>query len=148
MLSRPTTDQVLAGIVDDLNTIIGPELRTEPAKVALQMITQLLNGCAVRAAHEIAWMLEEGHAIAAAVEHTDDPATQASLAAWRDAPKTLHLDDVVARYHHAGQALAAAIDRAYASGDEARARELRELLKARSGHEMQIVGQLDLVGRG
>lgn len=148
MLTRPTTEQVLRGIVNDLNTIIGPDLQSEPARVALGMITQLLNGCAVRSAHEIAWMFEECLAIEQAVASVDDPATKTALANFRQAETTLHLDDVVARYHLAGEALSLAIEHAYRVGDAELAASLRKLLKARSDHEMAIVGQLELVGRG
>jgi hypothetical protein len=149
MLTRPTTEQVLRGIVGDLNEQVLPELADGPAKVTVQMITQLLSGCATRAAHEIAWMTEEIEAITAAVDGDPDPATADALAALRAAPAgSWHLDDVAHRYHLASEALAAAIEAAYGSGAVARAAELRGLLLARSAHEMAIVGALDLVGRG
>jgi hypothetical protein len=59
-----------------------------------------------------------------------------------------HLADVSDRYHEASTALSEAIEAAYASGDLTRAAELRDLLLARSAHEMAIVGALNLVGRG
>jgi hypothetical protein len=136
MFSKPTTEQVLRGIVDHLNEQIAPELQSEPAKVALGMITQIINGCATRAAHEIEWMFEEMGAIA------DATGTE------RVVPDSLHLADVSDAYSRASSVLADAIDAAYSAGDRAKATALRELLKARSAHEMQIVGALDLVGRG
>ncbi len=149
MLTRPTTDQVLRGIVRDLNELGLPAVHDEAARVAMSMITQLLNGCAERAAHEIAWMHEEMAAIEAAVDGDPDEATAAALAAFRAAANTsLHLDDVATRYHLASEALAAAVEAAYRNGDRERAAALRELLLARSAHEMQIVGALDLAGRG
>ena len=137
MFTRPTTEQVLRGLADDLTATVLPALPDGPARVAVGMMTQLLAGCAQRAAHEIAWMHEEIVAIEVAVGAVPD--------AHGD---SLHLDDVVARYHAASEALAAAVDGAYATGDAARAEVLRLLLEARSAHEMQIVGALDLVGRG
>jgi hypothetical protein len=136
MLTKPTTEQVLRGVIVHLQEQIAPELQTDGAKVALDMITQVIRGCAVRSGHEIAWMHEEVAAIAAATGTS--PTTAASL----------HLDDVIAAYGAASSALADAVDTAYSAGDTAKAHALRELLKERGGHEMAIVGALDLVGRG
>jgi hypothetical protein len=136
MFAKPTTEQVLLGIIEHLDEIIAPELQTDGARNSLGMISQILRGCATRSAHEIAWMHEEIEAIASAT--------------GRDAvaPASLDLDDVCVAYSAASGQLADAIDAAYSTGDTARAASLRELLKARSRHEMAIVGALDLVGRG
>jgi hypothetical protein len=136
MFARPTTEQVLLGIVDHLDELIAPELQTDGARNALGMIAQLLRGCATRSAHEIAWMHDEIEAIASATGSAPV------------APASFHLDDVCAAYSTASGHLGDAVDAAYAAGDMARAASLRELLKARSAHEMAIVGALDLVGRG
>lgn len=137
MLSRPTTEQILRKIAEELTETVLPALPDGQAKVAVGMMTQLLNGCAVRAAHEIAWVHEEIAAIEALVGHV--PGAHGD---------SLHLDDVLVRYHAASQALADAVDAAYAAGDTARVEALRQLLEARNAHEMAIVGALDLVGRG
>ena len=148
MFTRPTTDQILRAVADDLATVVLPDLTGEPVKVAVQMMIQLLAGCAVRAAHETAWMAEEGAAIEAAVGGLDDPATRTALAAYRAAGTDLHLEAAAARYDQAGEALGAAVEYAYRSGDAVLAGRLRQLLAVRSGHEMAIVGALELVGRG
>jgi hypothetical protein len=135
MITRPTTQQVILGIVRDLNEVVLPTVADEPARVAIGMISQLLSGCATRAAHEIAWMHDEIAAMDAATGHSTTVVS-------------LHLDDVCTAYHDASVALSEAIETAYAAGDTERAASLRELLLARSGHEMEIVGALDLVGRG
>lgn len=137
MFTRPTTEQILQGIAQDLDATVLPALADGPAKVAVGMMVQLLNGAATRAAHEIAWMHEEIAAIEAVVGRVD--------AAHGE---SLHLDDVIARYDAASRALAAAVDAAYAAGHAARVEQLRQLLEARNAHEMQIVGALELVGRG
>jgi hypothetical protein len=136
MFAKPTTEQVLLGLIGHLDEMIAPELQTDGARNALNMITQMLRGCAIRSAHEIEWMFEEIGTIA------DATGTE------RVAPASLHLDDVCAAYSTASGQLGDAVDAAYAVGDTARASALRELLKARSNHEMAIVGALDLVGRG
>ena len=150
MLSRPTTDQVLTGVMRGLDEIVLPAVTEEPARIALQMIQQLLRGAAVRAAHEIAWMHEEIADIVAAAEPLgDDPAVAAALADLA-APgdDSLHLDDVQRRYSRAGEVLSSAVEAAYAAGEPTLIAALQDVLQRRSDHEMQIVGQLDLVGRG
>ena len=136
MLTRPTTDQVLVGIADELRDAIAPEVHSEPLQVLLGQIDQILRGLAVRSAHEIAWMHEEADTIAAATG-TD--------VGW---PASLHLGDVCAWYDSVSRTLSAALDAAFAAGDTARLAELKLLLDARSATEMRIVGSLDLVGRG
>jgi hypothetical protein len=136
MLSRPTTEQILHGIADELRDVVAAEVASEPVKVVLAQIDQLLRSLATRSAHEIAWMHEEADAIGA-VTGTE--------VGW---PASLHLDDVVTWYDSVSRALSAAIDAAFAAGDAARVAELKVLLDARSANEMRIVGALDLVGRG
>lgn len=136
MLSRPTTDQVLEAIADDLKAIVAPAVTDEQATVLLGQVDQLLRRLGRRAAHEIAWMSEEIAAIDAALGRTPDPTD------------SLHLADVCARYDAASQALGDAIDEAFAANDSARVAELRALLAGRVASELQVLGQLDLVGRG
>jgi hypothetical protein len=136
MLARPTTEQVLVGIADELRDTIAPEVHSEPLQVLLGQIDQILRGLAVRSAHEIAWMHEEADGIAA-VTGTD--------VGW---PSSLHLDDVCTWYNSVSRALSSALDEAFAAGDAARVAELKLLLDSRSATEMKIVGALELVGRG
>jgi hypothetical protein len=136
MLTRPTTEQVLVGIADELRDTVAPLIHEAPVQVLLQQIDQILRGLATRAAHEIAWMHEEADSIAA-ITGTD--------VGW---PASLHLDDVASWYDQVSRVLSGAIDAAFAEGDTARVAELKQLLDARSATEMRIVGALDLVGRG
>ena len=64
MFSRPTTEQLLAGIAEELRTVVASEVQTETTKIMLQQIDQILMGCSRRAAHEIAWVHEEAEKIA------------------------------------------------------------------------------------
>jgi hypothetical protein len=150
VLSRPTTDQVLEGVVGDLRALVLPKLEDEPARVAVGMMEQLVRGAALRAAHEIAWMHEEMAEIQhAAFVVTDDAAVAAAMAAFEELDATsLHLEDVVARYSAAGEVLSCAVEAAYRRGDDAAIGALRDVLQRRSDREMQIIGSLDLVGRG
>jgi hypothetical protein len=136
MLTRPTTEQVLIGIANELRDTVAPEVRSEPVKVLLAQIDQILRSCATRSAHEIAWIHDEADTIAA-VTGTD--------VGW---PASLHLDDVVAWYDTTSRVLSAALDEAFAARDTNRVAELKLILDARSATEMKIVGALDLVGRG
>ena len=149
MLSRPTTDQVIRGVMADLTAVVLPCVADGPARVALGMIDQLLRGCAERAAHEVAWMHDEVEAIAAeARQFADDAAVAEALRALAAAPTGLDLDHVVERYHRAGEVLAACVDAAFARADEEGRRRLVALLRDRNRRELQITGTLDLVGRG
>lgn len=150
MLTRPTTDRLLDGIRNDLATTVIPALPEGPAKVMAQMMEQLIRGAAVRAAHEIAWMHEEIAEIeAASTRFEADPAVAAARAELAAADATsLHLADVQRRYSLAGEVLSCAVEAAYREGDAEGIDQLRAVLQARSDREMQVVGVLDLVGRG
>jgi hypothetical protein len=149
MLARPTTDQVLDGIVASLTDDVLPAIQDEPARVAVQMIVQLARSAAVRSAHEIAWMHEEIDAVrAAGTASTDAPVGEAVAALDEIDFTSLHLADVQRRYDAAGEVLSRLAEAAFADGTAHDRAAVRELLAARSAHEMAIVGQLDLVGRG
>ncbi len=113
------------------------------------MVQQLLHGAAVRAAHEIAWMHDELDAIRHLASETADASIVPAMRRL-DAldSSSLHLAQVQARYDAAGHVLSKVIEAAFSTGDARAVERARELLQARSAHEMQIVGQLDLVGRG
>lgn len=136
MFSKPTTEQLLAGIAEQLRTTVMAEVQTEPTKILLQQIDQILMGCSRRAAHEIAFIHDEAQRVA---ELTGKNV---------GAPRSLHLDDVVAWYHEISVVLSEEVEAAFASGDQARVDAVRAALDARSAVEMQILGALDLVGRG
>lgn len=136
MFSKPTTEQLLAGIAEQLRTTVMAEIQTEPTKILLQQIDQILMSCSRRAAHEIAFVHDE--------------AVRVAEVTGRDmgAPVSLHLDDVLSWYHEVSIALSNEVEAAFASGDQSRIDAVRSILEARSAVEMQILGALDLVGRG
>lgn len=136
MFAKPTTEQLLAGIAEQLRTTVLAEVQTEPTKILLQQIDQILMGCSRRAAHEIAFIHDEAQRVAAL--------TGKELGG----PASLHLDDVVAWYHTVSVALSSEVEAAFASGDQSRIDAVKAVLDARSAVEMQILGALDLVGRG
>lgn len=160
MLSRPTTEQILLDCRAELLATIEPAVADGPAKVAVQMMENVLRNCAARAAHEIAWMHEEGEAMLAFAERVaasplGTSAVRDALAATVDAPTaSRHLDDACAAYDLAGRCLEAAIEATLAgTGGEHAAladdlhRDGRALLEQRVGHENEIMGEWAFVGR-
>ena len=138
MLTQPTTDKILLAIADDLNAVIAPAIEDEQAKVLLGQAEQLLRRLSRRSASEIAWMVEE---IAQIEEATGQERSQAD-------GESLLLSDVAERYSRASQALAEAIDEEFESGDSQKLGELKQVLSSRIAREQEILGQLDLIGRG
>ena len=136
MLSQPTTDKILLAIADDLNSVVLPAVTDEPAKVLLGQIDQLLRRLSRRTASEIDWMITEIKLINDAIGREIS-----------DIGSYL-LTDVAYAYSEASGALGEAIDEAFSEGDTQQIAVLRQLLLDRIAKEQEILGQLDLVGRG
>ena len=136
MLTQPTTDKILLAIADDLNSVVLPSVTDEPAKVLLGQIDQLLRRLSRRTGSEINWMIEEIKKINAAIGR-DNSEISSYL-----------LSDIAAAYSEASGALGDAIDQAFEEGDSEQLDTLREVLVDRIAVEQEILGQLDLVGRG
>lgn len=141
MQARPTTEQILNDLAREVRDTLIPGC-DDPAMVPnLQMMEQLLTAAAVRSAHEIAWMNDEGAAAVGlardVVATTGDEATAAALAAYDEGRSdSLHLDDQVENYSLAGEALGRAIEAADGHPDlVARA---NELIRARRDTETEI----------
>ena len=111
MITRPTTDELIGDCCRELTDAILPALTDETLRLRLVMTETVLRNAAVRAAHEIAWMLDETSGTAGIRRARWRPGTRAS-AARRDGCRrggpadSLHLADVVERYERAGQAFA------------------------------------------
>lgn len=136
MLTQPTTDKILLAIANDLNAIVLPVVDDEQAKVLLGQIDQLLRRLSRRSATEIAWMVEEINAINETLGREGREVTSLLLA------------DVAAEYSEASGVLGDAIDEAFAANNEGMIIKLKNLLSLRIEKEQEILGQLDLVGRG
>ena len=136
MLTQPTTDKILLAIADDLNSVVLPSVTDEPAKVLLGQIDQLLRRLSRRTGSEINWMIEEIKKINTAIGR-DNTEVSSYL-----------LSDIAAAYSEASGALGDAIDQAFEEGDSEQLDTLREVLVDRIAVEQEILGQLDLVGRG
>ena len=136
MLTQPTTDKILLAIADDLNSVVLPSVTDEPAKVLLGQIDQLLRRLSRRTASEIDWMIAEIKQINDAIgRETSDIGSYL-------------LTDVASAYSEASGALGEAIDKAFFEDDTQQIAVLRQLLVDRIAKEQEILGQLDLVGRG
>jgi hypothetical protein len=135
-----------------MNTVL-PAVPEGPVQIAIQMMENVLRNCAARAAHEIAWMREEGDAMVAFAERVAASAgatdgVRAALDGYRSGrTDSLHLDDVCATYDLAGTCLSAAIESAMAAGDDELTAAGRELLEQRLAHENEIMGEWAFVGR-
>ena len=141
MQARPTTEQILNDLAREIRDGLIPAC-DDPAMVPnLQMMEQLLTAAAVRSAHEIAWMNEEGEAAVAlardVVAETGDEGTAAALAAYDEGRSdSLHLDDQVENYSLAGEALGRAIEAA--DGHPHLVSRANDLIRARRDTETQI----------
>lgn len=154
MISRPTTEQLLRNVAGELRSRIHPAVGDPALEVVVEMLQQIVVSCAVRCAHEIAWLREEEEAMVAyatdvvAVLPSAD-AVQAALTAWEEGRDGgLHLDQVVADYSLAGEALSCALEAALEAGHDDLAARAGALIAARVEHETQIRGDYVMSGRG
>ena len=152
MIGRPTTEQILRDCSRVLLDDVLPAVADETTQVRLVMLDKVLRNAAVRAAHEIAWMREEGAAIEAYARGvqaaTGDGAVRAAFDELAAAPhESLHLDDVTEVYRRAGDLLSAALEAVLAAGREDLVGDGEALLAARLAHEDDIVGGWESAGR-
>jgi hypothetical protein len=113
MISRPTTQQLLDDCARELRENVIPALTDPTVIVNLQMMELVIQSCALRAGHEIAWMAEEVAAIDAYVAAvcTGHAEVGPALDALRNAPAAgLHLTDRADEYHLAGEELPQAVE--------------------------------------
>ena len=59
MIAKPTTEQILNDCSRELMEVVLPAVTDETVMVTIYMMDLVLRNCAVRAAHEIAWMTDE-----------------------------------------------------------------------------------------
>ena len=152
MITRPTTDTLIADCCRELVDHILPALTDETLQVRLAMTETVLRNAAVRAAHEIAWLREEtlallayADSVAARAPAADVDAALADVAA---APRdSLHLADVVTVYELAGRAFEAALAAAQRAEAADLVAEARELLRARVETEKRVMATYTVVGR-
>ena len=152
MITRPTTDTLIGDCCRELTDAILPALTDETLRLRLVMTETVLRNAAVRAAHEIAWMLAETSALMAyaaevAVRHASEP-LRAAMAAVEGSPRdSLHLADVADRYERAGQAFEKALAAAQEAGAADLVAQARELLRDRIATEKEVMATYEVVGR-
>ena len=150
MISRPTTDQLIADVCQDLVDAVLPALTDETLQVRVAMAETVLRNAAVRAAHEIAWMTDETATLieyAKAVNARTRSVELTTALAALDDPPSLHLADVVATYERASQAFAAALASAQRDGMAELVDAARELLDDRISTEKTVMANYAVVGR-
>ena len=148
MQSSPTTTQILEGLRIELREAVLPEVAAAPARVAIEMLDNVLSNLATRSAHEIAWMRDESVQIEALADGVSDSAVTAALAEYRALDReSLHLEDVAVAYDRAGEVLSCVLEYALASGDRAALDAARGVLRLRSQREMTILGEWNMAGR-
>lgn len=153
MLSRPTTEQILLDLRNELLTTVDAAVESPPVKIAIQMMENVLRNCAERAAHEIAWMHEEGDAMVAFAREVaqtlpGNSSIDAALTTYESGRSdSLHLDDVSATYSLAGHCFSAALEHAVAQNHTALHLKARAILDLRLDHENRIKGEWAFVGR-
>jgi hypothetical protein len=157
VITRPSPQQVLDGVRGELRDRIAPEVHSPTAKVALEMIDNVLTNVGTRAMHEIAWMREEAARTVAVATDALDRLPEGSL---RDAlgralddeaaqrTDSLHYADVQADYSRASEILSCGLEAAVATHDPELTASFTGLLRERLGHEVDIMGDWGFVGRG
>ena len=153
MIIRPSTPQILRDLQVEVEREILPLMPDAVSKMRVQMLLAVLGNCAVRSAHEIAWMTEEtAEIIDYAREVSDAVGAEASrlikvrLEATH-VDDSLHLDDVAAAYSRAGFALSAALDAAMDAYLNDLVLRGEALLRARVTREQEIAGGSATTGR-
>ena len=151
MITQPSTSRILQVIQQELRDNVLSAVTDPQALANLQMIDHILGTLAVRADHEIAWMVEEIDLLAAMGDQVvaqEPGATRvgAALDALGRAPATsFHYDDVASRYALASEILSCALEEV--PGDIPLRATVEALLDARLDHEVDIMGEFQLVGR-
>ena len=117
MITRPSTDQILRDVADELQREIMPLLSDSTDQVRLHMITAVINQCAGRASREIAVMKDEIAQmsryvadVAAASENGDVQAALTAIAPSDDVLLTSVSDEYVRASEALGTAIEVAMD--------------------------------------
>ena len=151
MITQPTTARLIDVVRKELADQIAPNVDNTQSQASLQMIDHILSTIAVRVEHEIAWMVEEtdtlyglGKDIVAT--HPDSAAVAAALAAIDDTVgSSLHYRDVSERYSRASELLSLAFETT--PPDSPLRQHVEAQFDLRLAHEVEIMGEFQLVGR-
>jgi hypothetical protein len=151
VITQPSASRIIEVVRQELSDHVAPAIADPAVSASIQMIQQILDTLAVRVEHEIAWLVEESAAVEALAERITAAVpgtarTGAALAELRAHPSgSLHLSDVTARYSVASDALSCALEEVPIDA-ELRA-EVEAQLDVRLAHEVEVIGDFQLVGR-
>lgn len=152
MITTPSTSQLVRSVSAELRAKVLPELTDSALLVEVEMMLSMLDMAAVRADHEIAWMLQEADGIDAALSEAavagelPGPVRDALDALQSSRPTDLTYPEVQRHYALASEALARAAD--HGRGCDDRLRSLAwSLLEGRVDHELATIGAYVAVGR-
>lgn len=151
MITRPTTDDLIADCCRELMETILPALTDDTLRLRLVMTETVLRNAAVRAAHEIAWMVQETSALLSyaeqvSVRHGGESLRAALTGAGSGPADSLHLADVTERYDRAGRIFVSALAAARDAGAEDLVVRGRELLRDRIETEKHVMASYAVVG--
>ena len=153
MITRPTSAQLIDEVRRELAENIAPQVTDPQAQGSMQMVDHILSTLAIRAEHELGWMLDEIDDIERVASQVVDELPDASaVRAALDALRTTDsgprsLSDVTERYALASEALSCAVEATLAAAGPLRD-EVSALLDRRLEHETAIIGEFQLVARG
>ena len=152
MISRPTTAQLLDDCARELRESVVPAVTDPTVRVRLDMMEQLLASCAVRAAHEIAWMAAECDAMERYASDVLDVFADDGLAARLETYRSrrsdsLELEDRIADYDRAGRSFAVALELALRRGHDELSARARELVDQRRRRETETRPGFRMPGR-
>jgi hypothetical protein len=154
MITRPSTAQLLEVVRLELAERVAPAVKDLQLTTSLRMIDHILCALAVRADHELGWMVEEmeairviGERVAASGLAGAGQVADALSAFGSGRSASLHTAEVVEDYNRATEILSRAVEATSAHPGELREQVL-SLLHARLDHEVDVIGDFQLVGRG
>jgi hypothetical protein len=152
VITQPTSARLIDVVREELRTNVLPKVADDPAAAgSLQMIDQVLETLSRRATNEIAWMVEEIATLDAlgariVAELPQAAKTGAALDALRAIDGSrLDLASVSERYSTASEILSCAVEDVPV--DAAQRGDVEAALDARLAHELEIIGDFQLVGR-
>jgi hypothetical protein len=153
VITRPTSAQLIEEVRRELSSNVAPQVADPQVQGSLQMVDHILATLAVRAEHEIEWMLDEIDDISSVVgRFAASPDAPPSVREALDAlqattSRSTSLSDVSERYALASEALSRAIEATVATPGSLRD-SVSALLDRRLEHETDVIGEFQLVARG
>ena len=150
MMSKPSTVQLISVIREHLSDAIAPAVSDAGQQKLLAMIDHLLQTIAVRAEHEIDWMINHVHdVVALADDMVNTASTPAAVIEALDRYREQHqvsltASAVTANYGLAAAVLAAILEATVTDTGE-HGSAARRLLQRDVARGVQVVGEFELV---